>query len=92
MSISWKGSALLVATACTWRKCTALCTGGRRKSLPGGALSCGILSYWLVCMDLLVGNESVGDFLNRLCFQRELNSAETLLNSAVQLNSVGSFN
>lgn len=65
MSIFWKGSALLVGTDCTQRKCTVLCAGGKRKSLPGGALSCGILSYWIVCMDLLVGNESVGDFLSR---------------------------
>lgn len=65
MSISWKGSILLVGTARTQHKCTALCAGGSRKSLPGGALSCGILSYWLVCMDLLVGDDSIGDFLSR---------------------------
>jgi len=67
MSISWKGSALPVGTASTQRVCTVLCTGGNRKSLPGGAPSCGILSYWLVRMDLLVGNEAVGDFLRGLC-------------------------
>lgn len=67
MHISWKGSALLVGTACTRHKCTVLCAGGSRKSLPGGALGCGILSYWVVCMDLLVDNQSVGDFLRRLC-------------------------
>lgn len=91
MCISCKGSALLVGTACTQHECRVLCAGDSRKSLPSGALGCGILSYWLVCMDLLVDNESVSDFLSRLGFQSELNSAETLLNSSVQLKSVGTF-
>lgn len=45
------------------------CAGCRqcRKALPGGALSCGILSYWLVHMDLRRGNESVGDLVSRSC-------------------------
>lgn len=61
MNIFWKESSLLVGTACTQSKSTMPFAGGSRKSLPGGALSYGMLSYWLVCMDLLVGDNAVAD-------------------------------
>lgn len=65
MNITWKESFLLVGTGCTQSRSTMLCAGGSRKSLPGGALRCGMLSYWLVCIDLLVGDNAVADFLSR---------------------------